>query len=692
MKSSSLATSITNNPNVAAASTSWDNNRSTLASPSRASKRDSVGLSERSSPSTAADVEEDIIATGLNLEPFVQSLTTAARGETSKPEMQQPSNTLPMELRDPKDRYQSPRRARQSLRSINGSRSSALRSHSDRTTQDRSPIAMGAEMVVDAEPGTSENNEASAGDKVKLDKPALTWKELVSLSLRRSKSTVGITSNDITDWILKNVPGYKGKASTDIIAAILSNNRKGPNAIFNKKLNAKEGPKWVWSLVPRYRDFIDVEKVERIYAAALSNSTPRRHKLICTGSTESLRAKKVEVINKQPGTVSTATELGGVTHTARKSGRERSNAHNELTDDEPPEDQPLRPVKKASQAIRKSTPARVRTKRRASPSSSSGDGEDKQPTVKSPSKAKCSKLNKTKISYSGDLEASNLRRSGRKTTSSKLPSQNHTQYPVQSQSSPDVFSTRSGRQIKPSLQLSANNKRNDQVAIAYSDINQDGTEGSYFSDHEVKGSRAAKDLGPPATSVEAFLSEAFGHLDAEDAKQEEEELPLFKQYEEDPLYGGSVTYSVKDLFAARPDKDIEQNGTFFDREAKMKEIAKKPKRSDLRRYRKENRGESMPYLRTIRESRNPKNPYVEKDRSDKLWEEDDDADKYANSDEDFNGVDENGVTKYKNMQEMFEMPCEPRLSLGRDDRLVFREPQAIGANGRVKRGRQEWRV
>ena len=584
-------------------------------------------------------------------------------------------------------------------KSVDDSRTSTSRSHSERTTQNQSPTTMDTEMV-DAEPGASDNDEASADEKVKLDKPALTWKELISLGLRRNESGVGMTSNEVVDWIQNNVPGYKREAIKGSVAAVLSKYGQEPNNIFHKTLNPNEGPKWVWSLVRHYKDFIDVEKVEDTYAAALSNSTPRRRKPFSAGvSAESPSTRKGEARNKQSGSISTSTKYGGVTRAARKTARERSKADSEPTDDESSEEQPRRPVRKTSLATHKpSTPARVRTKRQAPPSSSSGDSEDEQPAVKTPSKVKRSTLNKTTISDSDDVVPSSLRRSGRKITSNKRSSQNQVQSPVQTQSqSPNVFSTRSGRQIKPTLKFSTTNKRYDQAATAYSDINRDGTEGGYFSDLEVKGSRAAKDLGPAATSAEAFLSEAFGHLDAEDAEQEAKELPLFKQYDEDPLYGGNVEYSVKDLFAARPDKDAEQNGTLFDRDAKMKEIAKRPKRSDLRRYRKENRGESMPYLRTIRGSRNPKNPYVEKERSVKLWDEDDDVDKYANSDEDFEGdvmmlFDEDGVRKYKNMQELFEMPSEPKLGLDRDERLVFREPQAIGANGRVKRSRREWRV
>jgi len=585
-------------------------------------------------------------------------------------------------------------------KSIDDSRTSTSRSHSERTTQDQTPTTMDTEMV-DAEPGAPDNDETSADENVKLDKPALTWKELISLGLRRNESGIGMTSNEVVDWIQNNVPGYKREAIKGSVAAVLSKYGQEPNNIFHKSLNPKVGPKWVWSLVRNFEDYIDVQKVEETYAAALSNSTPRRRRPFSGGiSTESPSAKKNEARNKQSGSISTSTKDRGITRAARKTAREPSNVNSEPTDDESSEDGPRRPVRKASLAIRKpSTPARVRTKRQAPPSSPSGESEGGKPATKTPSKVKRSTLNKTTISDSDDdVEPSSVRRSGRKITSIKRLSQNHTQSPVQNQSqSLNVFSTRSGRQIKPTLKFSTTNKRHDQAAITYSDINRDGTEGGYFSDLEVKGSRPAKDLGPPATSVEAFLSEAFGHLDAEDAKQEAEELPLFKQYDEDPLYGGDVEYSVKDLFAERPDKDAEQNGTFFDRDAKMKEIAKRPKRSDLRRYRKENRGESMPYLRTVRESRNPKNPYVEKDRSGKLWDEDDDADKYANSDEDFEGdvmklFDEDGVRKYKNMQELFEMPSEPKLGLDKDDRLVFREPQAIGANGRVKRSRREWRV
>ena len=574
---------------------------------------------------------------------------------------------------------------------------STSRSHSERT-RDRSPTPMDTEMI-DVEPGAADHNESSADEKVKLDKPALTWKELISLGLCRNKRGVGMTSNEVVDWIQKNVPGYRGEPIKGSVAAVLSKygQPQESNGIFHKTLNPNEGPKWVWSLVHNYRDFIDVEKVEETYAAALSNSTPRRRRPTSTGiSTISPSAKRAETRVRRADSTSIPAKHGDPHFRTRRSARELSNADNEPSNDESSEAQVRGPVRESPLVSRKQgAPFRRIAMKRAV---SSGD-EEEQEAARTPSKVKQPTLPKTTVPASEDEnEALGVRRSGRATSATNLLSQNRERYLVQEQSqSANIFSTRSGRQIKPTLKSTVANRPPDrEVAPDASDINLDGPECGYFSDVEARGSQPAKDLGPAAVSVEAFLSEAFGHLEAEDAKQNARELPLFKQYNEDPLYGGKVEYNVKDLFAMRPDKDIEQNGAFFDREAKKQEISQRPKRSDLRRFRKDNAGESVPYLRTIRASRNPKFPFVEKDRSGKLWDDDDD-DKYANSDEDFEGnvatlCDEDGVRKYKNMKELLEMPSEPELALDKDDKLVFREPKAIGANGRVRRRRQEWKV
>lgn len=510
-----------------------------------------------------------------------------------------------------------------------------------------------------AEDGASEDELVSNDGQTKPEKPAITWKDLILLTLRRS--TGGrMTSNQVADWIEENVPGYRGEEIRGSVAAVLSGyskSQKRPNAIFDKEQNQNDGPKWLWFLVPDYKERVDVRKIEQSFKEALTTSRRGHHAPVDSVAAKASSKAKSSETRRQRVTMDTHSPKSRVT----------------------------------SQAARKTGS----TKRPAPSSSSSSTSEVEPELEKSFSTTKESTLRKTLFSDSEEEEPSiTPRRSVRKVTSNKVRFKRRK---VSIDGKQDQTAKTSSHSDKPAMPSPAEGLSRAKYPVR-SRSEAETTERGYFSDLEARGPQPAPDLGPAPSSWGEFLAEAFGHLEEEEAKHNAVHLPLFKEYDEDPRYGGKVEYTVRDLFATRPDKDPSQNGAFFDREAKMKEVAKRPKRSDLRKYRHAHDGESMPFLRTIRASRDPNNPFVEKGKAGKLWDESDEDEKYANSDdEDGDGdvtmqYDEDGVRKYKNMKEMLEMPSDTELALDKDGNLVFREPETIGANGRVKRSRREWKT
>lgn len=556
--------------------------------------------------------------------------------------------------------------------------------------------------LAEAEAGASDEEGGNLDPQAKPEKPDITWRDLIFLALRRGQNG-RMTTNQATEWIQTHVPGYEGEQIKSSVAAVLSGyseSQKRVNAVFDKEKNPNGPPKWLWFISPAHRGSVDAEELEEKFTVALAKCG---RPYLPPADSNATKAKKKQTMGaKKSAAGPSSAKPRPSSFAAKKTTISLHPSDNKHELDSSADNDSERRTRKHTQVSVKPSVAVAGQKRPAPLSSSPLLSEREVPQRQLDLGNSMSKILKAAPAKSSDPEADHHPKSpfygtssGQKPSPKKRKTDTHAKVDVGT----EVQMGDTGQESLSILKPSATERIIRSTRSTYKpDKDSDSNDRGYFSDLEAKGHQPALDLGPAPANEEDALVDLFGHLAEDEAKRDAKHLPLYKEYDEDPQYGGKVDYGLKDLFAARPDKDPSQNGAFFDREAKMKEIAERPKRSDIRNYRiASDDHEAMPFLKTIRHNRDPNNVHAERGKAGPLWSDDEDdgpqdgSPNVAEDDAD-RLYDEDGVRKYKSLKELLEMPRDPELGLDKDRNLVFRERRTIGANGRVKRSRREWKT